>query len=150
MGIYMMSHALIGVKFTPTSTSEKVRVRGCNHAETNDAFCSNCGKKMWKKEKKVVNQFECIWEELTDPVLTELEARFNGFAVVAVVIDTIDCVYFGYGAGVSNFEQARIPLPGVDGPDLDIEGILKEVLGKYGIWEQCKDSFGMWVVSEGK
>lgn len=150
MGIYMTSHALIGVKFTPIDKELPTKKRGCSHVGSESKFCAECGAPMWKDGTKYERQFEDIHEDFLEPVLETLVDKFAGYAVVAEVYDTTTAFYIGYGASVENFEQARIPLPGEGGPDLDIERILEEVLLEYGVWEQCKDSFGMWAVSEGR
>ena len=143
MGIYMSSHAMVGVKFTPTETSEKVKVRGCNHRKTEDNFCPECGNKMWKKETVVTHQFEDMHYDFLEPVSEKLGELFSGFVVAAWQDE--EYFYIGYGATVEDFEDARIPMVDFE----HVKNDLKSVLEEYGVWEQCKDTFGLWVVSTG-
>ena len=144
MGIYMSSHAMIGVKFTPTHKTKEVTIRGCDHSESKSNFCAICGKKMWINGTIFIHQFEDIHEDILDSVAVKLNGRFDGFVVTAWDYNS-ENFYLGYGATVENHEDVRIPL-------IDFEHIkndLKEILEEFGIWEQCKDSFGLWVVSTG-
>ena len=144
MGIYMQSSAMLGVRFKPTSTRKEVVVRGCDHPETNHAYCSQCGKQMWIKETETVDQFEYISDDLLEPLTEELDEKFNGRGVVAYGGDW-DQFFFGYGATVDNFECKQVAIADAE----DIRRDLKEVLEKHGIWDQCKDSFGFWAISVG-
>lgn len=145
MGIYMSSCAIIGVKITPTSETKAFRVRGCNHAETSEPFCSNCGAKMWKTGTETVNQFQYLYDDFLNPVMDQLAAHFDGLIVIETDHE-MDNVWIGYGATVENHENALIPLRDYE----QIKNEIKEVLEGFGVWEQCKDSFGLWVLSTGR
>ncbi len=144
MGIYMSSYAMIGVKFTPTVKTEKVKKRGCEHPVKEAKFCSLCGKKMWNKETDTIHQFEYIDEDLLEPVGDKLEECFGGFVVSTRDFDA-EHYYIGYGTDVDEHEDAQIPL--ID-PD-EVKNKLKEILEEFGVWDQCKDSFGFWLISTG-
>ena len=140
----MSSHAMVGVKFTPTETSENVKIRGCRHPETEDKFCAECGKSMWTDYTEVIHQIEDIHEDFLEPVSEKLNELFDGFVVATWGYDS-DTYYIGYGSTVEDHEVARIPL--VD--FAHVRNDLKNVLEEYGVWEQCKDTFGLWVISTG-
>lgn len=144
MGIYMESYAMVGVKFTPTITHEKVVVRGCNHTETKDNFCPQCGKKMWVKETKTIHQFEDIFDDVVEPLSNKLNETFDGHGVVAFDYDS-EHFFFGYGVYAESHQCRRIPLLDSE----DVKRDLQEALEEYKIWDQCKDSFGFWIVSVG-
>ena len=145
MGSYMTSHALIGVKFEPNNTEIDIKVRGCNHPESESSFCSECGTQMFIDAVEYSDQFECIYEELLDPIETAFADRFNDNGIV---VDAHDGTYFfGYGASVDNFEQERIPFAETSYERIRV--ILQEILEPYGIWDQCRESYGFWIVSEG-
>ena len=144
MGIYMSSHAMIGVKFNPVDKEVPSIQRGCSHTGSDNKFCGECGAPMWKEKTHMERQFENIYEDLVEPVLSELVVKFNGFAVATWGYDG-NGYYFGYGSTVEDHEDAQIPLIDYE----VVRSVLEEVLTQYGIWDQCKNTFNLWVISTG-
>lgn len=146
MGIYMSATAIIGVKFTlnePVKTTS--HKRGCEHPPIEDMeFCGQCGAPLWKPQTSYAHQFEEIEDDFIDPVLKRLNSLLNGCAVVEADNEW-ENFYIGYGATCDDFEETKLPL-------LDRDTILDALaitLGEIGVWDSCKDSFGLWVVSTG-
>lgn len=145
MGIYMSATAIIGVKFTPSEpiVTESF-IRGCEHAGSDGKFCSECGAPIWKDRTTYEQQFEDIHEDFMEPVLERLDDLFDGHAVVEGDYDWNN-FYIGYGATCDNFEEAMTPIINHE----HIFSKLASVLVEFGVWEQCKDSFGLWTISTG-
>ena len=51
MSIDTYVYAMVGIHCKDQCTTKTEKVRGCNHRETSDNFCPDCGKKMWIKSK---------------------------------------------------------------------------------------------------
>ena len=51
MSIDTYVYAMVRIHCKDQCTAKTEKVRGCNHRETSDNFCPDCGKKMWVKNK---------------------------------------------------------------------------------------------------
>ena len=142
MGIYMSATAIIGVKFTPTETSVETKKRGCSHPDSEENFCSECGSSIWIKDISYSPQFEDIHEDFIEPVLDRLNDLFDGCAIIESDYNTCD-FYIGYGVTSNDFGKKRIAAMN---PELVVDD-LKQVLREFEVWEQCEDSFGLWIIS---
>jgi hypothetical protein len=70
MGYSVNAYVVYGVKRELKELQPVVKVRGCNHAETKNKFCSECGNPMWLKEKQ---ELDLGWESDTLGIFSSQE-----------------------------------------------------------------------------
>lgn len=144
MGLDFRATALIGVEIDVKLLYIPIAIRGCEHTETNDSFCGQCGKPIWKWEIRIREEF-CnpkYPEDLNDgKVFKDLSLSGTTWNERT---ETPDRMFLGVSVkswGDSDEEASRIDIPDID----EVQQQLIEFLDPLGLWDIGK--FGLWSLS---
>ena len=83
MSVSYYCYLVAGVSVPRSALERTTRGRGCGHAETKSAFCSECGKPMWVEEEgKLALLFQSRDIETFEPNTEDFETADDDMPVV--------------------------------------------------------------------
>lgn len=128
MSVSYSCQLVAGVSVPKSALQRTARVRGCGHAETKGAFCSECGKPMWVEEEG------------------ELALLFPSRAIKAFEPNTEDFETEDYDLPVVIGLPVSVASSGLVEPvDLaDAEKHVKAALNQVGV--ETNSKFGLYMV----
>ena len=143
-------YAIVGVYCKDRCTTTKTTVRGCNHRETNQTFCAECGKKMWVKEKVescLSDKLEHLQEWHGDE-----DGEFNESAIAMIYSSMCGPTEFVVGRVLESFdlddEGVAVPFNTLSGEEYAAAyDQTKAALEPLGLWDEEKFGYMLYAIS---